>query len=135
TGDAPAEEDPRDRDADVDQNDGGHLLCHGISFFVLNIRLQSARPMTPSCRLGGNSVQIPCRPKVSRPAGLECCSAARLHTLREGSRELVRAYARRPIAMTVSRSPSILIVDDDPHIREVVRFALRKEGFSTSEAG
>lgn len=28
----------------------------------------------------------------------------------------------------------ILIVDDDPHIREVVRFALEKEGFSVSEA-
>jgi two-component system OmpR family response regulator len=29
----------------------------------------------------------------------------------------------------------ILIVDDDPHIREVVRFALEKEGFATAEAG
>jgi two-component system OmpR family response regulator len=28
----------------------------------------------------------------------------------------------------------ILIVDDDPHIREVVRFALEKEGFHTVEA-
>jgi two-component system OmpR family response regulator len=29
----------------------------------------------------------------------------------------------------------ILVVDDDPHIREVVRFALTKEGFETTEAG
>jgi two-component system OmpR family response regulator len=28
----------------------------------------------------------------------------------------------------------ILIVDDDPHIREVLRFALEKEGFTVSEA-
>jgi len=28
----------------------------------------------------------------------------------------------------------ILIVDDDPHIREVIRFALRKEGYTTVEA-
>jgi two-component system OmpR family response regulator len=35
----------------------------------------------------------------------------------------------------VSRSPSILIVDDDPKIREVVRFALDKEGYRTLEAG
>jgi len=30
--------------------------------------------------------------------------------------------------------PLILIVDDDPHIREVVRFALQKDGFRTIEA-
>ncbi len=30
--------------------------------------------------------------------------------------------------------PTILIVDDDPHIREVVRFALEREGFATAEA-
>jgi two-component system OmpR family response regulator len=35
----------------------------------------------------------------------------------------------------VPRTPSILIVDDDPKIREVVRYALRKEGFETLEAG
>ena len=29
---------------------------------------------------------------------------------------------------------TILIVDDDPHVREVVRFALQKEGFITQEA-
>ena len=29
----------------------------------------------------------------------------------------------------------ILVVDDDPHIREVVRFALEKAGFSVAEAG
>jgi len=29
----------------------------------------------------------------------------------------------------------ILVVDDDPHIREVVQFALDKEGFDTLEAG
>ena len=34
----------------------------------------------------------------------------------------------------MSRPPCILIVDDDSHIREVVRFALRKEGFETIEA-
>lgn len=33
------------------------------------------------------------------------------------------------------RPPLVLIVDDDPRIREVVRFALRKEGFETAEAG
>jgi len=35
----------------------------------------------------------------------------------------------------VSRPSTILIVDDDPHIREVVRFALQKEGLETIEAG
>lgn len=30
--------------------------------------------------------------------------------------------------------PTILIVDDDPHIREVVRFALRKAGYAIVEA-
>ncbi|MBP7148972.1 MAG: response regulator transcription factor [Acidobacteria bacterium] len=30
---------------------------------------------------------------------------------------------------------SVLIVDDDPQIREVIRFALRREGFDTFEAG
>jgi two-component system, OmpR family, response regulator len=30
---------------------------------------------------------------------------------------------------------TILVVDDDPHIREVVRFALDKSGFATVEAG
>jgi two-component system OmpR family response regulator len=30
---------------------------------------------------------------------------------------------------------TILVVDDDPHIREVVRFALGKSGFATLEAG
>jgi len=34
----------------------------------------------------------------------------------------------------MSRSPLVLIVDDDPRIREVVRFALRREGFETLEA-
>jgi len=34
----------------------------------------------------------------------------------------------------VPRSSPILIVDDDPKIREVVRFALGKEGFETVEA-
>ena len=33
-----------------------------------------------------------------------------------------------------SGSPRILIVDDDPHIREVIRFALQKAGFVTDEA-
>src|SRR5258706_5500655 len=31
--------------------------------------------------------------------------------------------------------PKILIVDNDPHIREVLRFALRKASFDTCEAG
>ncbi len=31
-------------------------------------------------------------------------------------------------------APRILIIDDDPHIREVVRFALEKAGFATAEA-
>ncbi len=31
--------------------------------------------------------------------------------------------------------PLVLIVDDDPQIRDVVRFALRREGFETIEAG
>jgi two-component system OmpR family response regulator len=35
----------------------------------------------------------------------------------------------------VPRSSPILIVDDDPKIREVVRYALGKEGFETVEAG
>ena len=30
--------------------------------------------------------------------------------------------------------PTILVVDDDPHIREVICFALRKESFATVEA-
>jgi two-component system OmpR family response regulator len=30
---------------------------------------------------------------------------------------------------------TILVVDDDPHIREVVRFALDRSGFATMEAG
>ena len=35
----------------------------------------------------------------------------------------------------MSAKPAILIVDDDPRIREVVGYALRKEGFETLEAG
>jgi two-component system OmpR family response regulator len=35
----------------------------------------------------------------------------------------------------VPRASPILIVDDDPKIREVVRYALDKEGFETLEAG
>ena len=35
----------------------------------------------------------------------------------------------------MSAKPAILIVDDDPRIREVVRYALSKEGFETVEAG
>jgi two-component system OmpR family response regulator len=35
----------------------------------------------------------------------------------------------------MSRPALILIVDDDPQIREVVRFALNKEGYETTEAG
>ena len=30
--------------------------------------------------------------------------------------------------------PTILVVDDDPHIREVIGFALQKAGFATVEA-
>ena len=35
----------------------------------------------------------------------------------------------------MSASAPILVVDDDPHIREVVRFALAREGFAVAEAG
>lgn len=35
----------------------------------------------------------------------------------------------------MSRPSLILIADDDPHIREVVRFALEKSGFLTAQAG
>jgi two-component system OmpR family response regulator len=42
-----------------------------------------------------------------------------------------REEARDP----VDRSIPLLIVDDDPKIREVVRFALDREGFTTLEAG
>ena len=31
--------------------------------------------------------------------------------------------------------PKVLVVDDDRHIRDVVSFALRKEGFAVVEAG
>ena len=34
----------------------------------------------------------------------------------------------------MAEQPLILVVDDDPHIREVVRFALDKAGFRTAEA-
>jgi two-component system OmpR family response regulator len=34
----------------------------------------------------------------------------------------------------VTNAPLVLIVDDDAHIRNVVRFALQKEGFRTDEA-
>ena len=34
-----------------------------------------------------------------------------------------------------SQVATVLVVDDDPHIREVVSFALRKEGYTTQEAG
>lgn len=30
---------------------------------------------------------------------------------------------------------TILIVDDDPHIRELLRFYLQKDGYRTIEAG
>ena len=36
---------------------------------------------------------------------------------------------------TLPVARTILIVDDDPHIREVVRFALEREGYATVEAG
>jgi two-component system OmpR family response regulator len=35
----------------------------------------------------------------------------------------------------MTRQSSILVVDDDPQIREVVRFAVSREGFRVSEAG
>ena len=38
------------------------------------------------------------------------------------------------LKQTGSRMNRILVVDDDPHIREVVQFALDKEGFGTIEA-
>jgi two-component system, OmpR family, response regulator len=33
----------------------------------------------------------------------------------------------------VAPPPNVLVVDDDPHLREIVSFALRKEGFTTEE--
>jgi two-component system OmpR family response regulator len=38
------------------------------------------------------------------------------------------------VERTVSTDHKVLIVDDDPHIREVVRFALQKAGYHTVEA-
>jgi two-component system OmpR family response regulator len=46
--------------------------------------------------------------------------------------EVVQNLCRRPT--TVTEPPLVLIVDDDAHIRNVVRFALQKEGFRTDEA-
>ena len=40
------------------------------------------------------------------------------------------SYGQAP----VGEAPCILIVDDDPHIREVIRFALERAGFRTEEA-
>ena len=37
--------------------------------------------------------------------------------------------------MAARSGPSILVVDDDPHIREVVAFALGREGYRTLQAG
>jgi two-component system, OmpR family, response regulator len=37
--------------------------------------------------------------------------------------------------MLMNQEPLILVVDDDPHIREVVCFALCKAGYQTAEAG
>lgn len=34
----------------------------------------------------------------------------------------------------MSRTPTILIVDDDPNLREIVRFALEKEGYPSVQA-
>jgi DNA-binding response OmpR family regulator len=48
-----------------------------------------------------------------------------------------RSGARRGLNITgmTLQTASILIVDDDPHIREVVRYALGREGYRTLEAG
>jgi len=50
-----------------------------------------------------------------------------------------RPAARRGLTISSMSAPgfgtSILIVDDDPHIREVVRYALGREGYRTLEAG
>src|SRR5512139_2136133 len=47
------------------------------------------------------------------------------------------ASARHPVGLaSVQRKgmPKILIVDDDPHIRDVLRFALDKAGYRVCEA-
>ena len=64
-----------------------------------------AVPAGSACRAGGDSVQKSCNPVFPRTMG------------------------------AMSLPALVLIVDDDPHIRDVVRFALEKEGFVTSEAG
>jgi len=35
----------------------------------------------------------------------------------------------------MSEAPVVLVVDDDPHIREVMRFALERAGYDVAEAG
>ena len=35
----------------------------------------------------------------------------------------------------MARPPLVLVVDDDPHIRQIVRFALTREGYGVEEAG
>ncbi len=62
--------------------------------------------------------------------------------MREGVLVQIRCKAalasyRQETGATMSAmltSPSILVVDDDPHLREVVRFALTREGFGVTEA-
>ena len=44
------------------------------------------------------------------------------------------AVYSEPRRRALAEAQLILIVDDDPHIREVVRFALQKAGFRTEEA-
>lgn len=39
------------------------------------------------------------------------------------------------IGYTGRAMPKILLIDDDPHIRDLVRFALAREGFAVVEAG
>jgi len=43
-------------------------------------------------------------------------------------------FAARAASSRIALMPKILIVDDDPHIREVLRFALTRAGFETCEA-
>jgi two-component system OmpR family response regulator len=73
--------------------------------------------LSRACRRRGGTVQDPWKDRAEIVQG--------------------RARARPGINITGMASPgaSILIVDDDPHIREVLRYALGREGYRTLEAG
>lgn len=65
-----------------------------------------AAAMTPPCNQEGNCVQNPCS---------------------------FSDKVAPPLPKTAM--PKILLIDDDPHIRDIVRFALAREGFAVMEAG